>query len=77
MNRFLQADAVFFAEEVVAQGSIGRMVADQLLQNNFGGKFRTRTVPDRFLAHASVDEIFDDLGLTGEKLAEWIGEELR
>jgi len=77
MNRFLQADAVFFAEEVVAQGSIGRMVADLLLQNNFGGKFRTRTVPDRFLAHASVDEIFDDLGLTGEKLAEWIGEELR
>ena len=55
----------------------GLALRDLLLQNNFGGKFRTRTVPDRFLAHASVDEIFDDLGLTGEKLAEWIGEELR
>ena len=77
LEQLMQAEHIFFAEEAVAQGSVSRMVGDLMVHQGYKGQYETRTVPDRFLAQASVDEIFEDLGLTAEQLAQWVEEKTR
>ena len=66
---FLKKKSIFFVEEAIEQGSISQMTGNLLLQNGYQGKFFVRAVPNRFLAQASVDEIFEELGWTPQMLA--------
>lgn len=52
------------------------MTGNLLLQNGYQGKFFVRAVPNRFLAQASVDEIFEELGWTPQMLAAWVEESI-
>lgn len=67
---------IFFIEEAIEQGSISQMMGCLLLQKGFQGRFFVRAVPNRFLEHASVDEIFEELGWTPQALADWIQESI-
>ena len=73
---FLKKKSIFFVEEAIEQGSISQMTGNLLLQNGYQGKFFVRAVPNRFLAQASVDEIFEDLGWTPQMLAAWVEESI-
>ena len=68
--------SIFFVEEAIEQGSISQMTGNLLLQNGYQGKFFVRAVPNRFLAQASVDEIFEELGWTPQMLAAWVEESI-
>ena len=73
---FLKKKSIFFVEEAIEQGSISQMTGNLLLQNGYQGKFFVRAVPNRFLAQASVDEIFEELGWTPQMLAAWVEESI-
>lgn len=73
---FLKKKSIFFVEEAIEQGSISQMTGNLLLQNGYQGKFFVRAVPNRFLAQASVDEIFEELGWTPQMLADWVEESI-
>ena len=72
----LKKKDIFFVEEAVEQGSIAHMTGNLLLQNGYQGNFFVRAVPNRFLAQASVDEIFEELGWTPQMLAAWVEESI-
>ena len=72
----LKKKDIFFVEEAVEQGSIAQMTGNLLLQNGYQGNFFVRAVPNRFLAQASVDEIFEELGWTPQTLAAWVEESI-
>lgn len=65
---------VFFVEEAVEFGSISQITGSRLMQKGYTGHYHTRTIPNQFLAHATVGEIFEDLGFTCEKIAQWVKE---
>ncbi len=73
---FLKKKSIFFVEEAIEQGSISQMTGNLLLQNGYQGQFFVRAVPNRFLAQASVDEIFEELGWTPQMLAAWVEESI-
>ena len=73
---FLKKKSIFFVEEAIEQGSISQMTGNLLLQNGYQGQFFVRAVPNRFLAQASVDEIFEELGWTPQMLADWVEESI-
>lgn len=73
---FLKKKSIFFVEEAIEQGSISQMTGNLLLQNGYQGKFFVRAVPNRFLAQASVNEIFEELGWTPQMLAAWVEESI-
>lgn len=73
---FLKKKSIFFVEEAIEQGSISQMTGNLLLQNGYQGKFFVRAVPNRFLAQASVDEIFEELGWIPQMLAAWVEESI-
>ena len=73
---FLKKKSIFFVEEAIEQGSISQLTGNLLLQNGYQGKFFVRAVPNRFLAQASVDEIFEELGWTPQMLAAWVEESI-
>ena len=73
---FLKKKSIFFVEEAIEQGSISQMTGNLLLQNGYQGQFFVRAVPNRFLAQASVDEIFEEFGWTPQILAAWVEESI-
>ncbi len=68
----LQAEVVYFAEESVAEGSVGEHFAMLLLKNGFAGRFIHRAVPNAFIPHAQPDAILHGFGLDADGLAQMI-----
>lgn len=73
----LKKKSIFFVEESSEQGSIAQMTGNLLLKNGYQGRYFVRAIPNRFLAQASVDEIFEELGWTPQQLAAWVEEAIR
>jgi 1-deoxy-D-xylulose-5-phosphate synthase len=68
----LQAKEVYFAEESVAEGSVGEHFAALLLKNGFSGRFVHRAVPNMFIPHAQPDAILHGFGLDAAGLEQMI-----
>ena len=66
--------AIFFVEEAQEQGSIAQMTGNLLLQHGYEGSYQIRAVPNRFLAHASVEELWEEMGWTPQAIACWVEE---
>lgn len=54
---------IFAAEESVRSGGIGERLAAGVLERGYNGKFRIKSVGDRFVAQASVSRQFEKCGL--------------
>ena len=68
----MQAETVYFAEESVAEGSVGEHFAVLLLKNGFAGRFIHRAVPNAFVPHAQPDAILRGFGLDADGLYQMI-----
>ncbi|MBR4888417.1 MAG: 1-deoxy-D-xylulose-5-phosphate synthase [Clostridia bacterium] len=68
----LQAREVYFAEESVAEGSVGEHFAALLMKNDFNGRFVHRAVPNMFIPHAQPDAILHGFGLDAAGLEQMI-----
>jgi 1-deoxy-D-xylulose-5-phosphate synthase len=70
----LSRDMVFFAEEGIKQGGIAQQFGAALLERGFIGRYRIRAI-EGFVPQGKVEELLDDLGLTGSHLTDWIAED--
>jgi len=69
---------VFTLEEHVLTGGFGSKVLEWAEANNLtASNLRRIAIPDRFIEHGSKDIIFDELGLSPEKIASRVVSELR
>ena len=62
---------IYFFEEAYGAGGISEKVGSMLLENGYGGEYGRATI-NGFVKQASVRECLDELGLTGEKMAEYV-----
>ena len=70
----LRAEAIFFFEEGIAEGGVGRRFAFLLNRAGCAGKFRLRAI-EGFVPHQTMGQALEELGLSAEGMAETIASE--
>ena len=68
----LNAKKIFFFEEGVRSGGIGEKLAATLLQSGYRGDYSLTAIEDCFVKQASVPSLLEKYGLSREKIAEKI-----
>ena len=63
-------------EETVEQGSFGQKVATLLMKEGVGCKFMNFAIPDCFVSHGAPQVLKQQMGLTGEAIAEKVEEQI-
>ncbi len=64
-------------EENSLAGGFGEGVASALQSMGFSGSFLSLGLPDRFVGHGKVEELWEELGLDGPRVAERIWEAMK
>ncbi|MEW6412165.1 MAG: 1-deoxy-D-xylulose-5-phosphate synthase [Candidatus Zixiibacteriota bacterium] len=67
-----QARGIFTIEENQLRGGFGQAVADYLLSNGFGGKFKALGLPDAFVTHGNREQLLADVRLDVDGIVEQI-----
>lgn len=65
----LNAKNIFFFEEGVRSGGVGEKLAATLLQNGYKGGYSLTAIDDCFVKQASVPSLMDKYGLSSERIA--------
>lgn len=65
----LGAEKIFFFEEGVRSGGIGEKLAAELLENGYKGSYSLTAVNDEFVKQATISELYEQYGLSAEKIA--------
>jgi 1-deoxy-D-xylulose-5-phosphate synthase len=65
-NRF---ETIVTVEDGVIAGGAGSAIAEFAAENNFKNRLVLMGIPDRFPQHGTTDELFDEAGLSPEKIA--------
>ena len=65
---------IVFFEEAFGEGSISEKIGDMLTEAGYKGNYR-RVTADGFIKQASVEDCLASIGLTAEKMAEYIRRE--
>jgi len=68
------ARVVVTVEDGAQRGGFGQAVADHLLAQGFGGKFKAMAIPDRFVSHGGRGELLEEIGLDSASIAGTIAE---
>ena len=68
----LGAERIFFFEEGVKSGGIGEKLAAELLENGYKGSYSLTAVNDEFVKQATISELYEQYGLSAEKIAQKI-----
>ncbi len=65
---------IYTVEENVLEGGFGQKIADFLQKHGYPDHIylQTKGIPDKFVEHGSRDYLLDLVGLSSQKLAEWI-----
>ena len=69
-------DLIVTLEENVLTGGFGQQVHSYLADNGYKGKVLKIAVPDEFVRHGSVTQLFKELGMDSESIANRILEAL-
>ena len=68
-------NTILTLEDGVKKGGFGSAVAEYAMERNYKGKLRILGVPDRFIAHGSLDELYNEVGLDENSLAKILNAE--
>lgn len=68
---------IFFFEESNLSGSCSQMFLKILNEMDYNGSFRSKTIGDRFVEHASVTALLRDLGLDPDSMEKTIIDEMK
>ncbi len=68
---------VVTVEEHSINGGLGSAVAEVLMENGFGGKFKRIGLPDEFAVLGDTDEIYKYYGLDPDGIAKTVAELLK
>lgn len=67
-----KAKLIVTMEEGAIRGGFAGTIAEYLLSNGYGGRFKSLGIPDRFVAHGTRSELLKELGLDSDSLADTI-----
>ena len=71
-------DYIFVIEDNVKHGGLTSMIEDFMSENEiYDVKIKGFTIPDKFIEHGSVDELFARYGLDAESICEKIEETVK
>ena len=72
VKEVLSSKEIFFFEEGYTVGGIGEGFLSQLMINGFSGKAHLHAIDSGFVPHGNMMKVLENLGLTGEKMAETV-----
>jgi 1-deoxy-D-xylulose-5-phosphate synthase len=70
------SNLIITAEEGSIRGGFGQAVAEFLLTEQFGGRFRALGIPDRFVTHGLRDELMREINLDSKGVAQSVMDEV-
>ena len=59
-------------EDNIVSGGFGSRINKFIIDNNYNGKIENICIPDKFVEHGSVDELFATIGMSDEQIADRI-----
>ena len=60
---------VITIEDNVVSGGFGSRINNFIIDNNYNVKIENIGIPDKFVEHGSVDELFETIGMSNEQIA--------
>lgn len=75
-NILSKYEKVFFVEECVQRGSISELFAVKLSQNNFNGKYYSKTIGNRFIEHQTIMQALEECELDSANIYKFIKENI-
>ena len=59
-------------EDNIVSGGFGSRINKFIIDNNYNVKIENIGIPDKFVEHGSVDELFATIGMSDEQIADRI-----
>jgi 1-deoxy-D-xylulose-5-phosphate synthase len=67
-----QYQNIYIVEDGVKMGGIGVNITAWANELSLSNKIRILGLPDQFIEHGSTEELYDEIGLSSEKIRDWL-----